>query len=45
MDRELEAWELFPDDNYDGALEMTRRGRVLFLTKLYNESRYAKEEN
>ena len=44
MHLELEEWELLPDDNYDGALEMTRRGRIMFLTKIYNENSYVREE-
>lgn len=44
MHLEQEEWELLPDDNYDGALEMTRRGRAMFLSKIYNESNYASEE-
>jgi len=39
----VEEWELYPDDHYDGAEEMTRRGRVEFLTICFGKD-YAKEE-
>lgn len=30
---EPELWELLPDDSYDGAREMARRGRIQVLEK------------
>lgn len=35
---ETEAWELFPDDSYDGAHHIQNRGRVEFLEELYKKS-------
>ena len=42
---ELEAWELFPDDNYDGASYMEHRGRIEHLNYLYSiKNEYENEE-
>ena len=42
---ELEEWELFPDDNYDGASHMEHRGRIEHLNYLYNiENEHENEE-
>ena len=32
---ETEHWETLPDDNYDGAAEMTKRGRIEVLEILF----------
>ena len=32
---ETEYWETLPDDNYDGAAEMTKRGRIEVLENLF----------
>ena len=39
MDTAIEEWEKYPDSEYDGAGEMTRRGRIEYL-----ENCYAKED-
>ena len=45
MDENLEDWELLPDDNYDGSLQMIRRGRIQHLNYLYNlENEYENYE-
>lgn len=32
---DTEHWETLPDDNYDGAAEMTKRGRIELLENLF----------
>ena len=43
MDYTIEEWELYPDSEYDGAGDMTRRGRILLLEKLLSLPSYGKE--
>ena len=33
---ETEAWELYPDDHYDGAQQMVHRGRMQTLERVYS---------
>jgi len=35
---EKEPWELFPDDNYDGAKQMSHRGRIEILERSFKKS-------
>lgn len=41
---DYEEWELLPDDNYDGALEMSRRGRIMYLNRIFDQSTYEESE-
>ena len=42
MYSEVEHWETLPDD-YDGAAEMTKRGRIEVLELMYGLQSYDKE--
>ena len=35
-DLETELWELFPDDSYDGAINMVHRGRIERLERMFS---------
>ena len=43
MYSDIEHWETLPDDNYDGAAEMTKRGRIEVLELMYGLQPYDKE--
>ena len=44
MEPSTEEWELYPDSDYDGAAEMTRRGRIEYLETLLALPSYGTEE-
>ena len=42
---EIEHWETLPDDNYDGAAEITKRGRMEVLEMMYGLESYDKHKS